>query len=237
MVKRSKEFTCETCPAGKSMFSSSLDNADLLYLNNQKSVHFYRKGEDIYHEGHKTVGIYCLMEGKVKVYKQGNDGREYIIRFVLPGEFIGLKALVTGNNHTTSASALEDSYVCFVTKTDFFQLMVKYPEFTRLLILTLSQLIEEAELKMTSLAQKPVKERLAEALIFLNKSFNAKSTNPDKTYLNLTRNDLSNIIGTAPETVIRLLSEFKDEKLISIKGRKIFITNNEELTRLANISI
>jgi CRP/FNR family transcriptional regulator, polysaccharide utilization system transcription regulator len=218
------------------MFSSTLDKADLLYLNNQKSVHFYRKGEDIYHEGLKTLGIYCLMEGKVKVYKQGIDGREYIIRFVLPGEFIGLKALVTGNEHTSSASALEDSYVCFVAKNDFFQLMVKYPDFTRLLIVSLSELIDEAEAKMTSLAQKPVKQRLAESLVFLYKSFSAKSTSPEKTYLNLTRNDLSNIIGTAPETVIRLLSEFKDEKLISIKGRKIFILNNDGLKRMANLS-
>ncbi len=114
--------------------------------------------------------------------------------------------------------------------------MIKYPEFTRTLIFSLSQILEEAEKKMTSLAQKPVRERLAETLVFLNKSFNLKISDSNKAYLNLTRRDLANIIGTAPETVIRLLSEFKDEKLVSMKGRRLFILDTDGLKRLARIS-
>jgi len=236
LVKKTKEYPCENCPAGNLNSFTTLDKADRLYLNNQKIVSAYKKGEDIFHEGNKATGLYCLVEGKVKVYRQGNDGREHIIRFAFPGEFIGLKALITGNNHTSSAAALEDSVVCFINNNDFLQLMIKYPEFTRNLIVSLSQILEEAEKKMTSLAQKPVRERLAETLVFLNSSFNLNTSDPGRSYLNLSRNDIANIIGTAPETVIRLLSEFKDEKLILIKGRKIFLKNPQELSRIAGLS-
>jgi CRP-like cAMP-binding protein len=236
LVKKTKEYPCEQCPAGNLNYITSLDKADRLYLNNSKIVSAYKKGEDIFHEGNKATGLYCLVEGKVKVYRQSNDGREHIIRFALPGEFIGLKALITGNNHTSSAAALEDSVVCFINNYDFLQLMIKYPEFTRNLIVSLSQILEEAEKKMTSLAQKPVRERLAETLVFLNRSFNLNPSDPGRAYLNLSRNDLANIIGTAPETVIRLLSDFKDEKLITIKGRKIFLKNHQELQRIARLT-
>jgi CRP/FNR family transcriptional regulator, polysaccharide utilization system transcription regulator len=236
VIKKTQEFLCENCLAGKMTFFHQLDKADLSYLNGQKVITNYKKSHEIFQEGTKALGLYCLMTGKIKVYKQGNDGRETIIRFAMPGEFIGLRALVTGTNHTLSASALEDSTVCFINKNDFFQLMIKYPEFTRTLIVSLSQILDEAESKMTSLAQKPVRERLAETLLFLNKTFNAKETDPGRSYLNLTRVDLSNIIGTAPETVIRLLSEFKEEKLIAMKGRKIFLKNTDGLKKTAHLS-
>jgi CRP-like cAMP-binding protein len=236
LAKKTKEYPCEKCPGGDLNYFTSLDKADRLYLNNQKVVSAYKKGEDIFHEGNKATGLYCIVEGKVKVYRQGTDGREHIIRFAFPGEFIGLKALITGNNHTSSAAALEDSVVCFINNNDFLQLMIKYPEFTRNLLVSLSQIMEEAEKKMTSLAQKPVRERLAETLVFLNSSFNSNPSDPGRFYLNLSRNDLANIIGTTPETVIRLLSGFKDEKLILIKGRKIFLRNPQELMRIARIS-
>jgi CRP/FNR family transcriptional regulator, polysaccharide utilization system transcription regulator len=236
LIKKTNEYPCEECPAGKLTHFASFDKADLQYLNKQKVVTFYKKGEDIYREGNKATGIYCLVDGMVKVYRPGIDGRDHIIRFALPGEFVGLKALITGNDHTSSASAFEDSVICSISKYDFFQLMIKYPEFARSLILSLSQILEEAEQKMTSLAQKHVRERLAETLIFLHKSLNSKSTDPERFYLNLTRTDLANIIGTAPETVIRLLSEFKYDKLIALKGRKLFIKNQEELKKIAGMS-
>ena len=96
--------------------------------------------------------------------------------------------------------------------------------------------MEEAELRMISLAYKPVRERLAETLLFLFDSFYPKPESTVKEYLNLTRMDLANIIGTAVETVIRLLSEFKDDKYIAIKGRKIFLLDPAGLKMIATMS-
>jgi CRP-like cAMP-binding protein len=234
-MTRSKEILCENCPSGFHKYFTNLDKADLQYLNEEKITSSYKKGQLIYEEGQKSIGVYCVRDGKIKVYKNGQDGREHISRVVLPGEFLGLKALLSGNNHSVSSAAIEDSVVCCISKTDFFQLMIKYPEFTRSLVLILSKLLEEAEIRMLSLAYKPVRERLAETLLFLFNSFYPETGKSSKEYLNLTRMELANIIGTAQETVIRLLSEFKEEKLITIKGRKIFLLDPSRLQTIANL--
>ena len=223
---------CENCPAGKDQCFSYLDKADILYLTEQKTVRIIRKDDFVYEQGHNPQGIYCLREGKIKLFKNGKDGREHIVRIALPGEFVGLKALVSGNAHSVSAVAIEDSIICFINKADFLQLMVKYPEFTRSIIRILSKLLDEAEARLISMAYKPVRERLAETLLFLHRIFFPQGVGG---YLNLTRMDLANIIGVAPETVIRLLSDFREENLITLKGRKIFLVDPLRLQTIANI--
>jgi len=235
MIKQPAVNRCEDCPEGYRTFFHMLDNADLKYLNEEKMHLHVGKSSVIFNEGQKPQGIYCLKEGKVKVYKISFDGREQITRVLFPGELLGLKALLSGHPYSVSSAALEDCDLCFIPKSDFFQLMLKYPEFTRAIIISLSKLLEQAEFRMISLAHKPVRERLAETLLFLNNTFNPTAPAYIKTYLNITRQDIANIIGTAPETVIRLLSEFKESKLISIKGRKIFLTNVPELRKIANL--
>jgi CRP/FNR family transcriptional regulator, polysaccharide utilization system transcription regulator len=234
-MKRLKDVFCDLCPSGFHQYFTCLDKADLQYLNEQKTSTSYKKGQFVFEEGHNSTGVYCLREGKIKVFKNGQDGREHITRVVLPGELLGLKALLSGNDHSVSAAAIEDSALCFISKSDFFEIMIKYPEFTRSLINILSKLLEEAESRMISLAYKPVRERLAETILFLFNSFYPGPKERSRDYLNLTRMDLANIIGTAQETVIRLLSEFKDEKLIEIKGRKIYLKNPSKLQVIANL--
>jgi CRP-like cAMP-binding protein len=112
--------------------------------------------------------------------------------------------------------------------------MIKYPGFNQSIIIYLSKLLDDAEKRMLSLAFKPVRERLAETLVFLFTSFYPGVKTPTENYLNLTRMDLSNIIGTAQETIIRLLSEFREEGLIEIRGRKIFLLDMIKLTIIAN---
>lgn len=235
-MKKARDIPCEDCKSGFLSYFHALDKADLQYLNEQKNTLVYKKGQLVYEEGHKSLGVFCIREGKIKVFKNSQEGKEHITRVVVPGELLGLKALLGGNDHSVSASALEDSIVCFISKMDFFQLMIKYPEFTRSLILMLSKLLEEAELRMISLAYKPVRERLAETLLFLFDSFYPNPDNTVREYLNLTRTDLANIIGTAVETVIRLLSEFKDERFIAIKGRKIYLLDPAGLKAIATMS-
>jgi CRP-like cAMP-binding protein len=129
---------------------------------------------------------------------------------------------------------MEDSLVCFILKPDFLQLMVKYPEFTRTIVGILSRLLDDAESRLISLAYKPVRERLAETLIYLNNTFHPNGGAEKDTYLNLTRMDLANIIGVAQETLIRVLADFREERVIRVKGRKIFLSNMDKLDSIAN---
>ena len=236
VMKKQGDNRCENCIEGFQSFFNKLDKADLQYINEEKIQMHHKKGHLIFDEGQKPHGIFCLREGKVKVYKNSFDGREQITRILFPGELLGLKALLCGKAYSVSASALDDIVLCFITKADFFQLMLKYPEFNRAIIISMSKLLEQAEFRMISLAHKPVRERLAETLLFLNNTFHATAPAYPRTYLNITRQDIANIIGTAPETVIRLLSDFKEAKLIEIKGRKIFLTNFPGLKKIANIT-
>jgi CRP-like cAMP-binding protein len=233
-VKRQRDHTCQHCQAAFGQFFSHLSPEDLEFLNDHKQVLQLKKNQVVFREGQRAQGVYCIREGAVKVFREGHDGRELITRFVFPGDFVGLKAIISGVPYVASAMALDDLSMCFISKYDFYQIMVRYPEFTRVLAVSLTKMLEEAEERMISLAQKPVKERLAETLLFLDRSFHPHAINGAKNYLNLSRYDLANIIGTAPETVTRLLSDFKDHHYITVRGRKIYLLNPWELQRIAN---
>lgn len=235
MVKKTKDPNCLCCRETFNSYFSFLTPEDLQTIQDQKEVQCYKKGTKIFLEGSKPHGIFCVNTGHIKIFKNGSDGREHITRLAFSGEFIGMKALLTGTAYSVSAQALEDSLICFIHKNDFFELTIKYPDFTKGVISFLSRQLVNAEEKMISLAHKPVRERLADTLLFLYQQFSSHHPDQESAYLNLTRQDLANIVGTAPETVIRLLAEWKEAGILSIKGRKIFILNKEKLKKIACI--
>lgn len=210
---------------------------DLKYLESAKTSTFYKKDQTIFYEGRTPTGIYCLNEGNVKIYKIGIDGKEQIVRFVRPGELLGIRALVSGREYVASAGTLENSVVCFIEKRAFLKMTIKYPDLSHCLMINLSHLLEEAENKLTSLAQKGVRERLAETLLILNSVFETEANRVSQNgpSISLSRTDLANIVGTATETVIRLLSEFKEAKLIRVTGRKIVLLDIEGLKKIGKI--
>lgn len=227
---------CNSCCALNKSFLAHLSKNDLVDISEKKSTVAYKKGQTIFTAGTRPNGIYCLKKGKIKLYKIGPYGKEQIIRFVLPGDSFGIRSVMSDKNYTCTAVTLEDSMVCFIHKNEFQSLLAKYPAINSQIISMLSQMLEEANNKVTSLAQKPVRERLAETLITLNKIFKEDDAQNDaSTVITLTRQDLANLVGTATETIIRLLSEFKSENMISIKGRKITVINMKALGRVANL--
>ncbi len=230
---------CSQCKAREKSCFNKLAKSDLDFLNAHKISTFYEKGQHIFYAGRTPTGIFCLLNGKIKISKIGFDGKEQIVRFVLPGQLLGVRALLTDRSYRAFATALEDSTVCYINKDSFFKITDNYPEINHCLLSTLGQLLEEAEEKMTSMAQKPVRERLAESLLFLNTIFKTEEASDiiaQKTNIILPREDMANIVGTATETVIRLLSDFKTEKLIQIEGRKITLINIPDLQRIAKIN-
>ncbi|MCD4789550.1 MAG: Crp/Fnr family transcriptional regulator [Bacteroidales bacterium] len=229
---------CYKCKAREKSCFHMLTKEDLGFLNSKKVTTYYKRGQIIFYAGRIPTGIYCLMSGKIKISKIGVDGKEQIVRFVLPGQLLGIRGLIGGRGYSAFATTLEDSTVCYINKESFLFITQKYPDITKCLLATLSQLLEEAEEKMTSMAQKPVRERLAEALLFLNNIFISDEPSDiidANSNIILPREDLANIVGTATETIIRLLSDFRDEKLISIEGRKIILINIEGLNKIAKI--
>ena len=227
--------SCPSCLAKAISFFNDLDEFDLINLSNNKSCNFYKKGHVVFYEGRIPTGVYCLEQGLVKIYRVGMDGKEQIVRISTPGSLLGIRSMLSNERYTASAATLEDSIICFINKSFFFHLMNKYPKMSADLVTHLCEMLKEAEDKIISIAQKPVRERLAESLLILNQVFKPNGHSEIKHKISLPREDLANIVGTATETVIRFLHEFKDEKLITIKGRSIFLTNVEGLKQVAQI--
>ncbi|MFH0864644.1 MAG: Crp/Fnr family transcriptional regulator [Bacteroidota bacterium] len=231
------EHNCENCNVLFKSFFSILAKDDLHDLTEKKKCIFYKKKQTVFTDGTRPSGIYCIKKGKIIIYKTGTYGKEQIIGFALPGDLLGLRSFFCDRNYTSSSVAIEDSLLCFITKQDFLFLLDKYPQITNSIIGLLSELLDEANIKVTSLAQKPVRERLAETLVTLNNVYKPDPVNSEEpnTVISLSRQDLANLVGTATETAIRLLSEFKRDNLIEINGKKITILDLINLQKIANL--
>jgi CRP/FNR family transcriptional regulator len=234
-----RNLNCHNCQTLDLTCFSILSKQDLEEVNRVKVSNIYKKGQIIFYEGMNPTGVYCVNKGRVKISKIGFDGKEQIVRFVMDGGLLGIRALLGDRSYTASATTLEDSIVCFINRETFMEILKKYPEIRQCMVRLLSRLLEEAENKITSLAQKPVRERLAESLLTLHQVFltdNSSCDGPSENgKINLSREDLANMVGTATETVIRLLSEFKEEGLIAINHRTISILDIESLKKIGKI--
>jgi CRP-like cAMP-binding protein len=203
-----------------------------------KTCCHYKKGQHIFYEGNVPMGIHCISSGVVKLVKTNLDGKEQILRFAQKGEYLGYRALVANEPLLATAIAVEDTVACFIPQKAFMDLIEHVPAITKDLLISLSHDLGVVEEKVQSMAQKSVRERLAETLLFLQDTFN-ESTDAKHDIISITlpREDIANIVGTATETVIRLLSEFKSDKLIEMEGKKIRILDREKLNRISHASV
>ncbi len=180
------------------------------------------------------AGLYCINSGKVKIYQCGFEGKEQIIRLAKDGDVIGYRALISGEGYSATATVIEDSKICMIPKEYFFELLQNNPDITRSVMKLLASELKEAESKITNLAQKPVIERLAEVLLML-KEYYGNEDEDNSLNISITREEIANIVGTATETTIRLLSELKKDGILELSGKKIRIINFDSLLKLANL--
>ncbi|MFH1319193.1 MAG: Crp/Fnr family transcriptional regulator, partial [Bacteroidota bacterium] len=158
---------CKTCMSWLSSVFSILDDSELSKIDVNKTCNFFKKGQTIFYEGHKPLGIFCISKGKIKIHKLGDIGKDQIVRLYKEGKIFGYRALLSGEYYTDSATALEDSIICFIPKTTFFELLQSKPELSGKLLQFLSIDLRTAESMITRLAQRHVRERLAETILIL----------------------------------------------------------------------
>jgi CRP-like cAMP-binding protein/CheY-like chemotaxis protein len=201
-------------------------------LSEKRDLRIYKKKDDIYKEGNYPKGVYFINKGKVKIYKSNDLGKELITELHSEGDFFGYNSLLQDEPYTNSATALEESEIYMLPKEDFFDLLYKNAEISRKFIEMLSSNVREGEQQLVKLAYNSVRKRVAEALIKLSTKY--KKSEDSKFSMNISREDLASIVGTAPETVIRTLSDFKEDKFIEISGGTITILNPERLSKMKN---
>jgi CRP-like cAMP-binding protein len=212
---------------------SQLDDATKHILFEHKSELTYRQGEVIFKEGTIPAGIYYILEGKVKKFKADHNGKEHIVYVANSGELIGYHAVLSEDRYPDSAATLEDSRILFIPKEDFLEAISQSQVFSRSLLKSLSHEFAVLINGFSLLAQRTVKERLALQLIILREKYKEGVPPGQDVEINISREDLANMVGTARENVIRLLSEFKDEGSLTITGRKIVVRDIRRLVDLA----
>ena len=224
--KSHKHVSCASCSVRESGIFSAIHGNDVSEFDVHKSCHFYKKNQSLFVEGSFPRGVFCINHGKVKIYALGDEGKEQIVHIAREGEVVGFRSMLSGEPYRLSASTLEDANICFVAKDDFLNMLDTNVVMRNSVLKELSKELGERAIFITNLAQKSVRERLAYSLLLLQDVYGEEP-------INLTREDLANFVGTATETLIRLLKDFKDEHLIDVQTRKVFITNKEALLQLA----
>lgn len=233
--KEELHLDCDHCTARFGSVFCHLTHDDLQLVNQNKWCQTVHKGQQIFSEGAYPHGIFCVNNGKIKIHQMGNEGREQIVRLAKEGDVVGYRSLLSGEPYNCSATALDDTSICFIPKNVFLDLIEKNKDLSMQIIQLLSKNLRQAENTILHLAQKSVRERMAEALLFLKEIYGVEQDGETLT-VSLSREEIATLVGTATETAIRLLSEFKSGKMVEFVGKKIKITNQKELLKTANIN-
>ncbi|UCG53465.1 MAG: Crp/Fnr family transcriptional regulator [Candidatus Latescibacterota bacterium] len=235
MIQHFQKPYCTDCEHRINSILRDLDDYALDTLDSTKACYVYKKGQVIFTEGIPPTGLFCIHKGKVKVYKTGDEGREKIMRLAGDGDVIGYRSLISGEPATVSAAALEESVICCIPQETFFKLLRANGSFSMRIIKLLSGELDRAEEEIVHLAQKPVRERLAEALLLLKETYGTEDGDSSALNVRLSREELASMVGTAIETLVRTIAEFKRERLITTEKKKIRILDLPGLIRVGNV--
>jgi CRP-like cAMP-binding protein len=217
-------------PQGLSQFVKDVKNTGLLnHLSDQYAVESFHRKQTLYQEGKRPRFLYYLVSGKVKAYKSHEDGKEYITDLFSAGDFIGYTALIEDKNYDDSATILEDAEIMQVPRDEFLGMIYSDISIASKFIRIVTHNVKAKEERLLNLAYSSLRKRVAKALVDIHEKFNKDGA---KNLIEFSREDIAQYVGTATESLIRTLSDFKSEGLIEIKSGKISITDLHKLKNL-----
>lgn len=203
----------------------------LLSLTEGRNINKYKKKQIIYSEGNHPNRLYYVAKGKIKAYKTNEDGKELITELFCTGDFLGHIALLAGTVYMDTTEALEESELAVIPKEDFDELVNKNTQVAQKFIQLLAKNIAEKENQLLGLAYNSLRKKVADAILLLQRKYQKEEVNFS---IDISRENLATIAGTATESVIRTLSDFRSEKLIEMKDGNIVIINQKKLEHLVN---
>jgi DNA-binding response OmpR family regulator len=217
----------EASAQGITTFVKDVKNSGFMSaLADQFDVETYQKKQTLYQEGKRPRYLYYLVKGKVKGFKSHPDGKEYITDLFSPGEFIGYTALIENKNYDDSATILEETEIMLIPKDDFLEMIFNDISIATKFIQIITQNVKEKEERLMNLAYSSLRKRVAKAVVDIYEKFGK-----DKP-IEISREDIAQFVGTATESLIRTLSDFREEKLIEIKNGKILVNDTGKLKNL-----
>lgn len=223
---------CHQCIIREFNTLKSLTKDELKKMSDHKDSMSFKKGDILFSEGNVLSGVYCIKEGVCKLSRLSENGKEQIVKFIKGGDMLGYRSVLSEEPVTLTVTALKDMEACFIPKKDIFDSIRENPKFSIDMMKTVCHDLKDANASITKMAQKTVKQRLADTLLFLKETFGEDREG----YLDiiLTREEIASVIGTATESAIRLLSEFKKKELIASGGKKLKVLNERGLTKISN---
>jgi len=235
-IKKIEMLKQELSPGltGLSHLLQAAGSHDALHeLTEGRNINIYKKKQLVYSEGNHPNRLFYIVKGKVKAFKTNEDGKELVTELYSPGEFLGYVALLEGTTYRDTAQAMEDSELAVIPKEDFDGLMNDNKEVIQQFIRLLAKNVSVMEDHLLGLAYNSLRKKVADALIVLQQKY--RKENETDFAISINRENLANIAGTAKESLIRTLSDFRHEKLIDIKpDGSILITNQKKLEQLSN---
>ncbi|GMN08457.1 Crp/Fnr family transcriptional regulator [Croceitalea sp. MTPC5] len=226
------ESRCENCIVRQFNALRAMNKEELKQVSDSKTYKTIKKGESLFEEGEKLDGIYCVRNGVSKLSKLSANGKDQIVKLATKGEVIGQRSVIAEEHTNLSATAVNDMEVCFIPKETISNTMHKNPNFTLEVLRHMAHDLKEADDVIVNMSQKTVKQRVAEAFLYLKNNFGEDENG--FLMLTLSREDISNVVGTATESCIRIISEFKKKGYLKTSGKKIRIANEKGLQNLVN---
>lgn len=221
---------CEQCIIRQFNSLKSLTKDELLRISGCKTTKIIKRGDIIFNEGDMLNGVFCVKDGICKLSKLSANGKDQIVKLVIKGDLLGQRSLVSDERSNLQAVALNDMEVCFIPKAEIINDLKKNPAFTYDVLKDMALDLREADNIIVNMAQKTVRKRMAEVLTNIQSNY---GTNQDGTLsVILSREDFASLVGTATESAIRVLSQFKKEGLISTVGKQIKIEDPSGLKRV-----
>lgn len=223
---------CHQCIVRELNSLKSLSTEELKCVSEHKNELNFKKGDVIFKEGMMLNGVYCVKDGKCKLTKLSPNGKEQIVKFIKHGDMLGYRSVLGEEPVSLSVVALEDMSACFIPKKDLFDSIEGNKNFSKDMFKVVCHDLKDANATIADMAQKTVRERLADTLLFLDETFGEDEDG--NINIKLSREEIANVIGTATESAIRLLSDLKKENVISLTGKKIKIENATALKKIGN---
>ncbi|WP_397446215.1 Crp/Fnr family transcriptional regulator [Polaribacter sp. R77954] len=229
MAQNEQERRCENCIVRQFNNLRALSKEELKLVSDAKVTKRIKKGDTIFEEGEKLNGIFCVRDGVSKVSKLSSNGKDQIVKLVTKGEVLGQSSIISEETSKLSATAINNMEVCFIPKEKIATPLQANPKFTMSVLKTMVKDLNESNENILRLSQKNVKQRIAQALLYIKNNYGEDEEG--FLNLNLSREDLANVVGTAVETCIRNISMFKKQGYIKQSKKKIAIVDAKRLER------
>ncbi|MDT7827442.1 Crp/Fnr family transcriptional regulator [Pricia sp. S334] len=223
---------CEQCIVRQFNSLRAMSKEELRRVSESKTTKLVKKGDSIFKEGEKLKGVYCVRGGVSKLSKLSANGKDQIVKLATKGEVLGQRSVIVDENTNLSATAVDDMEVCFIPKETIVNSLNSNPDFAVEMLRHMAHDLKEADDVIVNMGQKTVKQRIAEAFFYLKANFGE-----DKDgflLLKLSREDIANVVGTATESCIRIISEFKKKGYLKTSGKKVAIIDEEGLRNVVD---